>query len=142
LWARVVVLAGGGLETARLLLCSDDVRPCGVGNTYDVVGRYYMCHIAGNLGTLTLRGPVSDVRHGYEVSPEGVYCRRRLSIRAASQRREGLLNAVARLHFPRIADPAHRSGVLSGLFLARRECNRLGLASFSECRTHRIANER
>lgn len=118
--ARVVVLAAGGLETARLLLCSDDVRPCGVGNTYDVVGRYYMCHIAGNLGTLTLRGPVSDVRHGYEVSPEGVYCRRRLSIRAASQRREGLLNAVARLHFPRIADPAHRSGVLSGLFLARR----------------------
>ena len=118
--ARVVVLAAGGLETARLLLCSDDVLSCGVGNTHDVVGRYYMCHIAGNLGTLTLRGPVSDVRHGYEVSPEGVYCRRRLSIRAPYQRREGLLNAVARLHFPRIADPAHRSGVLSGLFLMRR----------------------
>ena len=27
-----------------------------------------------------------------------------------------------------------------GLFLARRECKRLGLASFSECRTHHIAN--
>ena len=27
-----------------------------------------------------------------------------------------------------------------GLFLSRRECNRLGLASFCECRTHRIAN--
>lgn len=27
-----------------------------------------------------------------------------------------------------------------GLFLARRECKRLGLDSFSECRTHRIAN--
>ena len=118
--ARAVVLAAGGLETARLLLCSDDVLPCGVGNTQDVVGRYYMCHIAGNLGTLTLRGPVSDVRHGYEVSPEGVYCRRRLSVRAPYQRRAGLLNAVARLHFPRIADPAHHSGVLSGLFLGRR----------------------
>lgn len=118
--AQVVILAAGGLETARLLLCSDDVLPCGVGNTHDVVGRYYMCHIAGNLGTLTLRGSVRDVRHGYEVSAEGVYCRRRLSIHAPFQRREALLNAVARLHFPRIADPTHRSGVLSGLFLARR----------------------
>jgi choline dehydrogenase-like flavoprotein len=27
---------------------------------------------------------------------------------------------VARLHFPRITDPRHRNGVLSGLFLARR----------------------
>ena len=57
---------------------------------------------------------------GYEVTPEGVYCRRRLAIAPAEQRRHGLANAVARLHFPRITDPAHRNGVLSGLFLARR----------------------
>ncbi len=38
----------------------------------------------------------------------------------SEQRRRGLANAVARLHFPRITDPAHRNGVLSGLFLARR----------------------
>lgn len=118
--ARAVVLAAGGLETARLMLCSNDVVPQGVGNRHDVVGRYYMCHIAGNVGTLEIRGTPADVRHGYEVSPDGVYCRRRLSIAAARQRREGLLNAVARLHFPRITDPAHGSGVLSGLFLARR----------------------
>ncbi len=118
--ARAVVLAAGGLETARLLLCSDDVHPRGVGNRHDVVGRYYMCHVAGNLGTLTLHGPPAQVRHGYEVAPDGVYCRRRLTLTQACQRRERLLNAVARLHFPRIADPAHRSGVLSGLFLARR----------------------
>lgn len=118
--ARVVVLAAGGVETARLLLCSDDVEPQGVGNRHDVVGRYYMCHLAGNLGTLTLQGPPGAVRHGYEVSPDGVYCRRRLAVSEPVQRREQLLNAVARLHFPRIADPAHRSGVLSGLFLVRR----------------------
>lgn len=118
--ARAVVLAAGGLETARLLLCSDDVHPRGVGNRHDVVGRYYMCHLAGNLGTLTLHGPPAAVRHGYEVAPDGVYCRRRLVVSDASQRQERLLNAVARLHFPRIADPGHRSGVLSALFLARR----------------------
>ena len=117
--AADVVLAVGGLETARLLLASRDVAPAGVGNENDVVGRYYMCHIAGNVGKLTVQGPTSNVRHGYEVSPDGVYCRRRLSLTAAEQLRIGAANMVARLHFPRITDPAHRSGVLSGLFLAR-----------------------
>lgn len=114
------VLAVGGLETARLLLASNDVAPGGIGNFHDVVGRYYMCHIAGNVGQLTIKGPTENVRHGYELSPEGIYCRRRLAVAPAEQRRLGLANAVARLHFPRITDPAHRNGVLSGLFLARR----------------------
>ncbi|MDB5874139.1 MAG: dependent oxidoreductase [Ramlibacter sp.] len=117
---RAAVLAAGGLETARLLLASNDAAPAGIGNEHDVVGRYYMCHIAGNVGALTLRGTPDDVRHGYEIAPEGVYCRRRLSIAAEQQRRHGLANTVARLHFPRITDPSHRNGVLSGLFLARR----------------------
>ena len=118
--ARATVLAAGGLETARLLLASRDVVPQGVGNEHDVVGRYYMCHIAGNVGTLVFSGRPQDVRHGYEVTPEGIYCRRRLAIAPAEQRRHGLANCVARLHFSRITDPRHRNGVLSGLFLARR----------------------
>jgi choline dehydrogenase-like flavoprotein len=117
---RATALAVGGIETARLLLASRDVAPAGIGNFHDVVGRYYMCHIAGNVGRLTVYGPVDNVRHGYEVAPEGTYCRRRLAVSASEQRRLGLSNAVARLHFPRITDPAHRSGVLSGLFLARK----------------------
>lgn len=117
--AKNVVLATGGIEVARLLLASRDVNPNGVGNEYDVVGRYYQCHIAGNVGKLTINGPVSKVRHGYEISPEGIYCRRRLSLTAAEQRRLGVGNMVARLHFPSIADPAHGNGVLSGLFLAK-----------------------
>ena len=118
--ARATVLAAGGLETARLLLASQDVARAGIGNAHDGVGRYYMCHIAGNVGLLQVKGPLDAVRHGYERSPEGIYCRRRLSVVAAEQQRQGLANLVARLHFPRITDPAHRSGVLSGLFLARR----------------------
>lgn len=117
---RVAVLAAGGLETARLLLASNDVEPAGVGNSHDVVGRYYMCHIAGNVGSLVVNGPVDAVRHGYERSPDGIYCRRRIALTPEVQRAEGLANAVARLHFPRITDPRHRNGVLSGLYLARR----------------------
>lgn len=118
--ARHTVLASGGLECARLLLASRDVEPAGVGNAHDMVGRHYMCHIAGNVGLLKVKGSPSAVRHGYEMSADGIYCRRRLQVAPAEQRRLGLANAVARLHFSRITDPAHQSGVLSGLYLARR----------------------
>jgi choline dehydrogenase-like flavoprotein len=118
--ANVHILAVGGLETARLLLASRDVAANGIGNDYDVVGRYYQCHIAGSVGLLSIAGAPNRVRHGYEVSPDGVYCRRRLAVVAAEQRRLGLTNMVARLHFSRITDPAHRNGVLSTLFFAKR----------------------
>jgi choline dehydrogenase-like flavoprotein len=114
------VLASGGIESARLLLASNDACPAGIGNEHDQVGRYYSCHIAGNVGRLTVHGPAHNVRHGYEIAPDGVYCRRRLSLTAAEQSRIGAGNVVARLHFPRIADPSHRNGVLSMLYLGRR----------------------
>jgi choline dehydrogenase-like flavoprotein len=113
------VLATGGLETARLLLASPSGSGAGVGNEHDVVGRYYMCHIAASVGALTINGPTSVVRHGYETAPDGVYCRRRFSVTPSEQRRLELSNMVARLHFSGIADPSHHCGVLSSLFLAK-----------------------
>lgn len=112
--ARHVVIASGGLETARLLLAGDDGR--GIGNDNDVVGRYYMSHLAAAFGTLR---PTSAVWHGYDVSDDGIYCRRRLALTADSQRQHRVGGFVARLHHPRIADPAHRSGALSALHLGR-----------------------
>jgi len=117
--ARRVVLAAGGLEVARLLLANRDVHRNGIGNDHDVVGRYYMCHLAGTIGTLSIAGPSSTVWHGYERSDEGVYCRRRLALTPEAQRSLHVGNFIARLHHPRIADPAHRTGFLSLLYLAR-----------------------
>jgi choline dehydrogenase-like flavoprotein len=42
--ARCYVLATGGLENARLLLLSNAVVPAGLGNRYDLVGRFFMEH--------------------------------------------------------------------------------------------------
>lgn len=42
--ARHFVLAAGGLENARLLLASNDVYPSGLGNEYDLAGRFFMEH--------------------------------------------------------------------------------------------------
>ena len=48
---RIVILACGGIENARLLLLS------GIGNEFDQVGRYYMDHPKGNVGTIALINP-------------------------------------------------------------------------------------
>lgn len=53
--AKVFVLACGGLENARLLLVSRDVHSEGVGNQWDVVGRYYMDHPRAVFGTVRFR---------------------------------------------------------------------------------------
>jgi choline dehydrogenase-like flavoprotein len=117
--ARVFVLATGGLEVPRLLLASRDRQPNGIGNVHDVVGRYYMCHLAGTIGALRFTGPTSSIHHGYDVSDEGIYCRRRLALLPEVQRSLGLGNFIVRLHHPRIPDPAHKNAVLSLLFLSR-----------------------
>jgi choline dehydrogenase-like flavoprotein/uncharacterized protein YbjT (DUF2867 family) len=41
---RLAILCAGGLENARILLYSDRVRPAGLGNDRDLVGRYLMDH--------------------------------------------------------------------------------------------------
>jgi choline dehydrogenase-like flavoprotein len=117
--AAHVVLAVGGLEVPRVLLSNRDTWANGIGNEHDVVGRYYMCHIAGTIGTLKQDGPRDRVSHGYEVSHEGIYCRRRLALTAATQRRLRIGNFVGRLHHPRITDPRHRTAVLSALQLGK-----------------------
>ena len=43
--ARAYVICCGGIETARLLLASDDVAPAGLGNQNDLVGRYFQDHV-------------------------------------------------------------------------------------------------
>jgi choline dehydrogenase-like flavoprotein len=43
--AKHYVVATGGIENARLLLASNQVRTAGVGNAHDQVGRYFMDHI-------------------------------------------------------------------------------------------------
>jgi choline dehydrogenase-like flavoprotein len=42
--AGVFVLAAGGVENARLLLCSNDVSRNGLANDHDLVGRFFMEH--------------------------------------------------------------------------------------------------
>lgn len=60
--ARHYVLAAGGIENARLLLLSDSVVPHGLGNDRDLVGRYFMDHPSGKLGTIVTGSPETLTR--------------------------------------------------------------------------------
>ena len=55
--AKTYIVAAGGLETPRLLLASNSYQPTGVGNHYDVVGRYFMDHPRLRTGTIRFRNP-------------------------------------------------------------------------------------
>ncbi len=58
---RHTVMAAGAIETARLLLASNDVMKTGVGNQHDLVGRFFADHaIPRNTATLvTFGGPIA-----------------------------------------------------------------------------------
>jgi choline dehydrogenase-like flavoprotein len=49
---RIVILATGGFENARLLLLSNQAQPAGLGNQHDLVGRYFMDHPGFRIGVL------------------------------------------------------------------------------------------
>jgi len=53
--ARFFVLALGGIENARTLLNANRQRPPGIGNEYDLVGRYFMEHLTFPVGAMLLR---------------------------------------------------------------------------------------
>lgn len=117
--ARHYVLAMGGIETPRLLMNSDPTTRGGLGNEGGALGRFYMCHIENTLGLLRLNPASRRTVVKFERTPDSVYVRRKLSLSAEVQKREGLLNTTARLHHPLISDPSHLDGVLSAMYLVK-----------------------
>ena len=114
--ARAFVLAGGGIEVARLLLNSDRANG-GLGNRNDLVGRYYACHFENTVGKI-LPG-AAPIPFQFEKTTDGVYARRKLQFSAEAQRAHRLLNTAFRFHFPEYSDASHGSAVMSTIFLAK-----------------------
>ena len=56
--AKTFVLATGAIENARLLLLSNRVEPMGIGNRFDVVGRFFMEHPEIDCGLVLPIDPV------------------------------------------------------------------------------------
>lgn len=95
--ARHFVLACGGIENARLLLLSDSVAPQGIGNDHDLVGRYFMDHPSGKLGTIFTSHPEAVTRPYDRNQAKGpAPCHPEISLSEEAQEAHRILNARVR----------------------------------------------
>jgi choline dehydrogenase-like flavoprotein len=115
---RMFVLACGGLATTRLLLVSNRVHRNGLGNQGSALGRFYMGHLSGKIADVRFSTDPDRTIFGFERDAAGAYCRKRFAIRGEQQKNRRLLNCALWLDNPRLADPGHRSGILSLAILA------------------------
>jgi choline dehydrogenase-like flavoprotein len=95
--ARRYVLAGGGIENARLLMTSNDVVPEGIGNQNDLVGRFFQEH-PRVFNRYVLDGDGEALAH-FVTGAAGTLRFSRLGLSEEVQEREGLLNFITNLSF-------------------------------------------
>ncbi len=95
--ARRFVLAGGGIENARLLMTSNDVIPEGIGNQHDLVGRFFQEH-PRVFNRYALDGDSTGLAH-FVTGAAGTLRFSRLGLSEGVQRREELLNFITNLSF-------------------------------------------
>jgi len=117
--ARFFVIAAGGLETARLLLESERYRRQPICAGHDLIGRYYMTHLDALVGSCRFRREPPPAAYTYELSRDGVYCRRLICLTAGAQQKHELLNFSAVLYMPPPDDPSHGDGLLSTFAVAK-----------------------
>ena len=110
-----VILAAGGNESTRLLLSEQRQRPELFG---DALGRTYMGHVNGCIADIHFDNQALHDGLDFHVDGNGSYVRRRIMPGTAAQKQNQLANVAFWPSVPDIADPAHRSGPLSAVFLA------------------------
>lgn len=115
-----VVLAAGGLESARLLLSEQRRAPQKFGGLNGPLGRYYMGHVSGEIADITFRDPAVAHAFDYHIDKHGSYVRRRLVPSESVQRENKLLNTSFWPVVPPVFDARHKSAILSMVYLAMR----------------------
>ncbi|WOS65712.1 GMC oxidoreductase [Sinorhizobium fredii] len=115
--AKNYVLAGGGLENARLLLATQRHWPAKFGGPQGALGRFYQGHITGHISVIEFADKRVEKALSFQKDKEGRHFRRRLQVSAGRQHDNHLLNAAFWLDALSIADAAHGSGALSALYL-------------------------
>lgn len=117
--AKRFVLGCGALENARLLLASRDIKPGGIGNEHDLVGRYYQSHRFGVCGHAVLKDPSKDFIYEFEKDSEGVYCRRRFWLTPSAQEKHKTNNVVGFFFRTVSGSSEHRNALVSLVLLAK-----------------------
>lgn len=131
--AGIVVLAAGGIENPRLLLLSNDVQAAGLGNGYDVVGRYFQEHPTFTVASArftdrTFPAQLYDTLHIlsklYSRSPFGISAE--FNVGFARQSRERILDSTL------YVSPHYRAEDLPGVDVLKtaRKLTRRGVGQY------------
>jgi choline dehydrogenase-like flavoprotein len=112
------VLAGGALNTTRLLMVSDRKHPGGIGNHSELLGHFYMGHISGSIANAHFTTAPKDTVFGFDRDLDNIYLRRRFSFSRDFLHQKQLSNIVAWLGVPKFGDSSHQNGILSAAYLA------------------------
>jgi choline dehydrogenase-like flavoprotein len=115
--AQKYVLAGGALNTTRLLMASDRRHSGGIGNHSGLLGRFYMGHLSGDIAVVHFTTPPEKTIYGFDRDPDNIYLRRRFSFTREFQHEQELTNIVAWLGTPKFGDPGHGNGIFSLAYL-------------------------
>ncbi len=128
---RIVVLACGGIENARLMLASNGVMKAGIGNGRDLVGRFFSDHVGAYMGYIVPSdgGSCQLAYHTPAIvkigGGEGTM-KMAPALPENVQRRERLLNCHALLECADEQSPGYLALRSSGKNLARGEVGGLG----------------
>ena len=109
---KYTVLAAGAMESARILLASNDVMPAGVGNQNDMVGRFFADHpIPRDTATLVVfDGTLADYYPNPLVT-NGAILRATFAPRDAYQRQSRMLGSLTTVEDPVKLDDLGRAVV-------------------------------
>lgn len=104
--SRLFILASGAIETPRLMLLSNQVLNCGLGNQHDLVGRFFMEHPHLWAGRFYPANPSVVGRTGlYRIHwAKGTPVMGKIAIGEDVQRSEGILNTCVSIH-PEVYKP-------------------------------------
>ncbi len=112
---RMVVLAAGAMENARLLLASNDVMPAGVGNQNDLVGRFFADHpIPRDVATMVVFGGALAACYGSNVSlANGAIMRAALSPTAAFLKAKNVAGSLTTVEYAIELDDTGKAAVIT-----------------------------
>ncbi len=112
------ILAGGALNNTRLLMASDRYHPGGIGNHSELLGKFYMGHLSGDIAKVKFTTPPKETIFGFDRDTDGTYLRRRFSFAPGYLDQHQLSNTVGWLGAPEFGDFAHQNGILSSAYIA------------------------
>lgn len=115
--ADFYILAAGGLENARILLSNNERATKGLGNLYDMVGRFYQSHLVGVRGFVRLN---SFKSFNYWFERDGpVYCRRRFRLSDCAQQKYKTGNIIGFFLRDLHGTGIHHDAISSAAYLAK-----------------------